>query len=103
MTDLTPNERFYDEEIAPALRDLAKRCEERGLSMIAAVEYNPGEHGRTVTLREGHSMVMKNAHAALLAGLNMDALIGHIVRMGREHGNHSSMYLKMLGVEITGR
>lgn len=41
------SEREYDEIIAPMLLAVAKRCEELGMSLIARVEWEPGESGIT--------------------------------------------------------
>jgi hypothetical protein len=40
-------EQEYDEIIAPMLADVAKRCNEMGMSLIARVEWEPGESGIT--------------------------------------------------------
>lgn len=37
----------YDETVAPMLLAVAKRCEELGMSLIARVEWEPGESGIT--------------------------------------------------------
>lgn len=43
-------EDWYDAEIAPKLLGLAGRCRERGMAMVATVEYAPGERGSTMAL-----------------------------------------------------
>ena len=52
---MTPEEReqFYDREIAPTLLELARKCQDNGLSMVAMVEWEPGETGRTACLAAG--------------------------------------------------
>lgn len=40
-------EQQYDEIIAPMLLEVAKKCEELGVSLIARVEWEPGESGIT--------------------------------------------------------
>lgn len=93
-------ERFYDEELAPVLADMAKRCAEKGLSFVALVEWDFGEVGHTGSLREGRGPQIENASAAAFAGDNVDALIMHLMRKATEHG-HSSMFLHQLGVPTT--
>ncbi len=43
-------EKDYDEAIAPQLLALAHRCEELGMSLVARVEWSPGESGTTTSL-----------------------------------------------------
>lgn len=96
---MSENERFYDDEIAPALLALAKRCHERGMSFLSAVEYAPGSVGRTSHYVEGYGHAMSNALAAIRAGDNADLFIGYIVSRAKEYG-HSSAYLFQLGVPM---
>ena len=98
MTD-EERERFYDEEIAPALMDLCKRCHDNGLSFLAAVEYAPGDVGRTSAFVDGYGHAMSNALASIAAGDNADSLIMHLMRKGKEYG-HSSACLFQLGVPL---
>lgn len=97
---MSENEKFYDEEIAPALLDLCRRCNERGLSFLAAVEYGPGEVGRTSQFVEGYGLAIDNARVAILAGDNADTLIGFMAQKARETG-HSSAHLFQLGVPLS--
>lgn len=93
-------ERFYDEELAPALADMAKRCADKGLSFVALVEWSWGEVGHTGSLRDDRGPSIENAHLAGLAGNNVDTLIMHLMRTATKHG-HSSMFLHQLGVPTT--
>jgi hypothetical protein len=90
-------ERYYDEHIAPKLRDLAMECEEHGLSLLAVCEWQPGEYGRTLTLREGSGFGIRMADTAAKANANVDSFLMAIIRHAREHG-HGSAYLSQLGV-----
>lgn len=92
-------ENFYDSEIAPVLLDLAKRCEAKGLSFLAEVEWEPGETGRTATLTAAAGFGIRLADLAARAKGNADALIIAMMKHAREHG-HSSMCLKQLGVPL---
>jgi nicotinamidase-related amidase len=89
------NEAFYDQEIAPALAALAERCRERGLSIIAMVEWEPGEGGRTVSIQPGSSFGIRLAEAAMQANGNVDSLMIAVARHAKEHG-HSSLVLSIL-------
>lgn len=101
---MTPEEReaFYDAEIAPALRDLRDRCHANGLSFLAVVEWEPGEHGRTLALTPPSGLGIRLADAAARANGNADNLIIGMMREARETG-HSSACLHALGVPTTPR
>lgn len=88
-------EAFYDREIAPALKALGEKCQEVDFSMVAMVEWFPGETGRTMTVREGSSIVLKLVFWAAQALGNADLLIGQMIKGGKEHG-HNSIYLHHL-------
>lgn len=96
---MTPQEReaFYDAEIAPALRDLAQRSQANGLSFLAVVEWEPGEHGRTFYQSPPAGLGIRLAEVAAQANGNADSLIMALMKHGHEHG-HSSACLAMLGV-----
>ena len=40
--------KWYDDEIAPALAEIAEKCRKEGVPMVAVVEYEPGERGSTL-------------------------------------------------------
>ena len=42
------SEQWYDDEIAPALAEIAEKCRKKGVPMVAVVEYEPGERGSTL-------------------------------------------------------
>lgn len=96
---MTDNERFYDTEIAPKLLELARACQERGMSFTANVEYDPGETGRTGILQPDASIKQRIAHWAAAANGNVDSFMFAVMRHAREHG-HSSAILNMLGVKL---
>ena len=59
LPETTEGEAWYDAEIAPALAALARRCHERGMSFIAAVEYQPGDRGGTYCLTKDAGTAMR--------------------------------------------
>lgn len=92
---MVDQEKFYDDEIAPALRALAERCAERGMSFAAAVQFADEGIGSTVKLSDPtHPALRMTAYAARSNG-NADNLIWALQRDGREHG-HNSVCLQML-------
>jgi hypothetical protein len=94
---MTQEERevFYDREIAPALLDLARKCESNGLSLVAMTEWWPGETGLTATVREGAGIKLRMTQWAAAVNGNVDALIMQLQKHGREHG-HNSLFLSVL-------
>jgi hypothetical protein len=98
---MSPEEReqFYDREIAPALLELGRKCQAKGLSMAAEVEWAPGEGGTTATLAASAGFGIRMAHLAMQARGNVDSLILALMKYGKEHG-HSSVGLRLL--ELSG-
>jgi len=98
-TPLTAGERqrFYDQEIAPALQELAARCVANGLSFFSVVEWKPGEHGRTTYLSPPSGRAVRWADAAARANGNADALIMALMKEAQQVG-HNSAALTALGV-----
>jgi hypothetical protein len=98
---MTPEEReqFYDPEIAPTLLELARKCQDNGLSTVAMVEWEPGETGRTACPAAGAGVGIRMAELAMQARGNVDSLILALMKYGKEHG-HSSVGLRLL--ELSG-
>lgn len=96
---MTPEEReaFYDENVAPVLMDLAKKCQDNGISIAAMVEWDPGETGRTAALAANAGFGIRMAETAMRATGNVDTLIWALMKYATEHG-HGSICLKQLGV-----
>lgn len=99
------NEEFYDKEIAPALAQLASQCKNRGMSLLAHVEFDgvgfpPLSIGTTASLEKDCSFAMRMAYMAGMSA-NVDALILALMKYGRKNG-HSSICLAQLGVPEKG-
>jgi hypothetical protein len=95
---MTPEEKekFYDEEIAPILAQLGKKCEDNGLSFFAAVEYDPEEYGfgRTSTRTKDCSVVMEMLNWVAKSMGNIDAFVMAAARYTIENKlPHSSIVL----------
>jgi len=69
----------YDEIIAPMLLEVAKKCEELGISLIARVEWEPGESGIT-QIGSMASIGQFMAHAAAHSHGNIDKMLLHLVK-----------------------
>ena len=89
------SEQFYDEEIAPVLAELAKKCEKRKIPFLAQVEYEPGKTGRTEFLPQSAGFGQRLATWAARCNGNVDRLYITIASHGEEHG-HSSVVLSVM-------
>lgn len=102
MADQTKEE-FYDSEIAPVLAELAKKCQDRGMAIIAAVDIGGADHGRTAAIPENSHPVFgwlnALAQCAEEKGVNIDKFMFGIMRDAVERG-HSSTVLRSLGISL---
>lgn len=89
------SEAFYDEEIARVLLELARKCEDNGLSFLALVEYAPGKVGQTLTEQADSDVGFRMASMAARANGNADSLIWALRRHGKKHG-HNSVCLELM-------
>jgi hypothetical protein len=94
---MSEREEYYDRVIAPALKELAADCKANGLSFLAVVEWEPGEHGRTANFSPPVGLGIRLADVAAQANGNVDGLILAIMRYARENG-HNSACLSVLGI-----
>lgn len=89
-------ELIYDEEIAPKLLEIAKRCEELGISFVASVEYAPGERGRTEVHMPDSGFAQTLIHWAARCNGNIDSLFMTTDKHASKYG-HTSIYLSLAG------
>jgi hypothetical protein len=89
------NEEFYDAEIAPKLLELARACQDRGISIVSMVEYDPGESGETCWLAPGAGIKALVAQWGVKCRGNIDSFFIAASRHGQLYG-HSSMVLSMI-------
>lgn len=89
------NEKFYDDEIAPMLREVSKKCEAHGMSLLALVEYDKGERGRTTLLQPSAGLEMIMATLCAKAGANIDSYMIGLSRYCREKGIDCSQSIVM--------
>jgi hypothetical protein len=98
------NEEIYDTEIAPALLKVSERCKELGFPMIANVEYEHGETGRTefcpaTNGDERPSAKQLLVHYAARCNGNIDSFLMAVIKDAEKYG-HGSAYLTILGVKL---
>lgn len=94
---MTDREKFYDEHIAPALLEIAKKCRDNGLSIVATVQFGPELHDRATTriMQEDASLSMVMVHHCAMKAPNIDAFMIGLARHCDENGidTSASMYL----------
>lgn len=94
------NEAIYDAEIAPALLEIGKRCEQIGMPFLALTEWAPGEVSRTETVPDGGGC-LSFAMLQMLArsAPNVDAFMISLTRYARTNGidTSASMYMQRFG------
>lgn len=96
----TENEKWYDEYLAPELLRLGKECENRGLSFLAVVEWEPGKTGETRVMNKVHGFGFEMTLAAATAHGNVDAFWRWVQRHAKEKG-HGSIFLHHQGIPET--
>ncbi len=92
------SEKDYDEIIAPALLEIAKKAESLGMSFVASVEWEPGESGSTVTGDFSNAGVTQ--YMTLLAARsnrNIDAVCLGLIK--RFPDTSASIFLSRFGAQ----
>ena len=79
------NEKYYDEEIAPALAELAKKCAAKKMAFVAVVEYLPGECGETSMLSNDADLGMIMLKHCAKMGTNIDGYVFGLLRYCNKH------------------
>ena len=92
------NEDWYDKEVAPELMRIAKKCQDKGVSIIAVVEYADDERGITKAISENSGLAMIMLGHLAKMGTNIDGFMIGIMKYAREHGidTDSSMFLQRM-------
>jgi nicotinamidase-related amidase len=93
---LKTSESYYDDVIAPKLRELASDAHAHGMNFIALVEWEPGDYGETTYFQENQGLAMQMARWAAKAHGNADAFWIQVQRYAEKHG-HRSMVLHQQG------
>lgn len=92
-------EQYYDEHIAPRLKELGQECLEHGLSLLAVCEWEPGHHGRTAYMQAVRGLPINMANWAAISHGNVDAFWMTVHWYARKHG-HSSSFLHLQGIPM---
>jgi hypothetical protein len=86
LPEVSDDEAWYDTEIAPALAALAQRCNERKMSFVAVVEYQPGDRAGTYMLTEDAGLSMHMVSLCSRTAPNVDAYVINLARYCKKHG-----------------
>lgn len=97
------SERWYDAEIAPVLANLAKQCGERGMGLLAAVEYEPGKFGSTHLRTPNDSLSMRMIYCAMAAAPNFDRFAFSFKRYCDQSGIDTSGSMVMAAMSRIGK
>jgi hypothetical protein len=91
------NEEYYDQEIAPALLEISKKCKERGFSMVATVEYDKDARGSTFLRGPNTGLEMVMLELCAKAGTNVDRYMLSLRRFCEESGidTGESIFMRM--------
>lgn len=84
------DERWYDDEIAPKLKELSDACKARNRSFLATVEFNEDERGHTINMCEGASVAMTMQHILMRSRGNIDAFVMQVQRWAKAKGVNTS-------------
>jgi hypothetical protein len=76
-------EDFYDNEVAPKLRELAQRCADNDMSFVAAVEYEPGHVAHVEKMASINTWAMDMVSLAIHAMGNLDKLALNVAAQAR--------------------
>ncbi len=91
-------EQFYDEQIAPVLADLGKKCLDNGLSFFASVQYGPGieNSGTTRVIQADASLRTVMINLLDNTAPNVDAYMIGLMRYCAENGidTSASVFMK---------
>lgn len=73
-------EQEYDEHIAPLLLEIAKKCSDLGMAIVARVEWEPGKAGVTQMGNNAWSVAQRLTQLAALCHGNIDNVCIHLMR-----------------------
>lgn len=93
------NEEFYDEEIAPVLLELGRKCLERNMGLFGYVTFDDEGGGRTLMKPANAPEILRwldvLAQCREDVSINIDKFWIASIRHAKEHG-HSSAFIAAL-------
>lgn len=98
---LARDEKVYNEQIVPKLRELGDLCAAHNMHVASIVELGgggaAGDYFYTGSYDETSSLAFRMVVTLAKAHGNLDAFMNAMAKHGREHG-HGSMWLRMAGI-----
>lgn len=92
---INPAEQYYDHHIAPMLEALSERCQQQGFTLVAAVEFAPGEIGTMSWLPDQPSLAMVMLGHCAKTGDNLDGYVLGLLEFVQAQGIDYSRSLVM--------
>ena len=80
------NEKFYDEVIAPKLKEVASLCKEVGMPFFAVVEYAPGDIGETTMQFPCECLKMVMVRHCFKTAPNIDGYVLGLAKYANQKG-----------------
>src|SRR3990167_4102306 len=77
---MSATEQQYDEIIAPMLLEVARKCEELWMALVARVEWGPEDSGITQINNDAASVAQRLTQIAAHSKGNIDALCMSLIR-----------------------
>lgn len=98
VSDSRTREEIYDQEIAPVLLKLGEKLKQLDMSMVAVVEYAPGERGDTFVMGKDSGIEMQFLTLCAQTVPNIDSFILNVQRWCKRNNvsTDSSMILRGL-------
>jgi hypothetical protein len=94
--EVNDNEKFYDEHIAPALRELAKKCHEKGMPFLAMVG-NGSDNFNTKFIKQWENPTVRMTFYAMQADGNIDRFLMMMENDFKKYGGvENSCYMSNL-------
>jgi hypothetical protein len=86
VSDNRTDEEWYDQEVAPTLLKLVRACKDRGISMLAFVEWNSGKIGSTMYCTPKACPEMTMLALCAKAGTNVDLYMLSLIAFCEKSG-----------------
>lgn len=92
------NEKIYDNEIAPKLKEVGDLCVQHGISFLAVAEYAPGMIGRTAVQTKDECIEMVMIRHCAKTAPNIDGYVIGLIRWANKNNVNmdSSLIMKQL-------
>ena len=80
------NEQYYDDVIAPKLKEIGDDCVKKGIPFLAVAEYNSGKCGHTLSSPMNRCLKMVMLELLANTAPNIDGFIIALLRYAKANG-----------------